>query len=839
MRSCALPPSTAATLTLLGLTNPIANTYLANTFSVKTSADSTSVVNPGAAVVVAAATTPTAVTVAGTSLALSARATWTTNFTTSATGALHDGDKITVTYPAGFVVPATPSVLLVNGFSNCSATATGAGTVGTVTLADNGGSCTLASSNAATIQLLGVTNGTTTGAVTATVKTSTDTTAANAAAVTMVAATTPTGVTIEAATLSASSKTTWTTNFTASASGGLRAGDTITVTYPTNFVVQAGPDDVLFKTGFINCVGTVTGSVTVATITLANNGGTCALPNGADASFQLLGVTNRPTTGAITATVKTSSDTTAATSASVTLVAATSVTAFTVASSSLNVNARATWTFNFTTSGTGNLRDGNSITATFPAGFAVPANPTIIPLFGFAPKCTLSATGAGQVVTITLANNGTSCFQANGSVLELQILGVTNGPTTGAVQPTIKTSNDTTTVSATAVTMVAATTPTAVSFASTTLAANARSTWAVGFTSTASGDLQDGDTVTVAFPNATSVFTVPANPTVLLTKGFKNCAVASAVTATTTVTITLDDSGGVCSLPISTAAQVQILGVKSGAAGTVATTNWSVKTSADTTAGVVGAAIVIAAATTPTAVTFASTTLAAQARATWTVGFTSTATGALRTGDTLSVAFPNATSIFTVPANPIVLLTKGFKNCAVASAVTATTTVTITLTDNGGVCSLPISTAAQVQILGVKSGAAGTVTAANWNVKTSADTTAGVVGASIVISAATTPTAVTSPRRRSPRTRAAPGTSASPRARRARSRSATRSPSLSPTRPRSSRCRPRRPSSSRRASSTALQPRPERRPRSRSRWPTTAASAPCRTAPSHSFRSSA
>ncbi len=174
--------------------------------------------------------------------------------------------------------------------------------------------------------------------------------------------------------------------------------------------------------------------------------------------------------------------------------------------------------------------------------------------------------------------------------------------------------------------ITAATTPTAVSFASTTLAANARGTWTVGFTSTATGALRTGDTVSVAFPNATSIFTVPASPTVFLTKGFKNCAVGSTSLATTTLTITLADNGGVCSLPSSTVAQVQILGVTSGIAGTVTAANWTVRTSADSTAGQVGASIVIAAATTPTAVSFASTTLAANARGTWTVGFTSTAT---------------------------------------------------------------------------------------------------------------------------------------------------------------------------------------------------------------------
>ena len=51
------------------------------------------------------------------------------------------------------------------------------------------------------------------------------------------------------------------------------------------------------------------------------------------------------------------------------------------------------------------------------------------------------------------------------------------------------------------------------------------------------------------------------------------------------MTITLADNGGTCTLPDSTAALFQIIGVIAGAAGTPAATLWKVKTSADTTAG--------------------------------------------------------------------------------------------------------------------------------------------------------------------------------------------------------------------------------------------------------------
>src|SRR5206468_1699734 len=105
-----------------------------------------------------------------------------------------------------------------------------------------------------------------------------------------------------------------------------------------------------------------------------------------------------------------------------------------------------------------------------------------------------------------------------------------------------------------------------------------------------------------------------------------------------------------------------------------------------------------------------------------------------------TVAFPQVTSVFAVPANPVVLLTKGFKNCS-ATATGAAGVVTITLTDNGGPCTLPISTAAAVQIPGVTAGIAGSPTTGNWTVKTSADITAAAVGVAPIVGSATTPTA--------------------------------------------------------------------------------------------------
>ncbi len=704
---------------------------------------------------IAAATTPTAVTFAATTLAAAARGTWTVGFSSTSTGALRAGDTVTVVFPNAtsvFVVPAAPTVLLTKGFNNCSTNAAGAGQTVTITLADNGGTCSLPNSAAATLQILGVTAGAAGSPAAALwqVKTSADTTAANPAAPPVIAAATaPTAVTFNANTVAANARAVWTIGFTSSTTGSLRTGDTITVVFPNAtsvFGVPAVPVVIPTK-GFNNCALTATGATQTVTITLSDSGGTCSLPTSTAAIFQIAGIVAGAagTPAANLWKLSTSADTTVGNpGAGVTINAAGTPAAVTFAGSTLAANARATWTVGFTVSGTGNLRTGDTITVAFPNAtsvFSVPATPTIILTRGFN-RCTATATGAGQTVTITLDDSTTNCVIANGTVLSFQIVGVTAGAagSPAAALWKVSSSNDTLAANPAAPPVIsAATAPSAVTFASTTLAATARGTWTVGFTSSASGQLRAGDTVSIAFPNATSVFTVPATPTVLLTKGFINCAVTNAATVTTTVTFTLADSGGTCSMPSSTAATVQIPGITSGAAGTPAVTSWQVKTSVDNTFTSVGASPVIAAASVPSAVTFSATTLAASARAIWTVGFTTSGSGALRAGDTVSIAFPNATSVFTVPASPTVLLTKGFYNCAVTNAATVTTTVTFTLADSGGICSVPNTTAVKVQIPGIKSGLAGSPAAANWQVKTSVDNTFTSVGAAPTISAQTQP----------------------------------------------------------------------------------------------------
>ncbi len=105
----------------------------------------------------------TPISFAGTSMVAGATADWTVGFTTSASGALATGNQIIVTFPnsanhLNFVSPATPTIALVSGFVNCSATATGGANIVTITLANSGGACAVGNSTAVSLTIQGLTN---------------------------------------------------------------------------------------------------------------------------------------------------------------------------------------------------------------------------------------------------------------------------------------------------------------------------------------------------------------------------------------------------------------------------------------------------------------------------------------------------------------------------------------------------------------------------------------------------------------------------------------------------------------------------------------------------------
>ena len=137
--------------------------------------------------------------------------------------------------------------------------------------------------------------------------------------------------------------------------------------------------------------------------------------------------------------------------------------------------------------------------------------------------------------------------------------------------------------------------------------------------------------------------------------------------------------------------------------------------------------------TTPvTGVTFTGSSQAAAATADWTIGFTTSATGALNAGKTITVVFNPG---FTVPASPTIVLNSGFTSCtATGSAVGQTVTITLA----GASCALANSTAATLTINGLTNPTlAGSLAANTFSVKTSVDATVVHPASPIVITAGT------------------------------------------------------------------------------------------------------
>ena len=382
-------------------------------------------------------------------------------------------------------------------------------------------------------------------------------------------------------------------------------------------------------------------------------------------------------------TVATSADTVAAApGANVVIAAATSPSAVSFTGSPQTATARSTWTIGFTTSATGALHAGDTITVGFSARFTIPSNPTIT-LTGAYSNC--SATGVvlnttsttasndGPKVVITLADNGGTCSLASSASGALTIAGIINviATTITAANLNVLTSTDTVQASPGAnVTIAAATTPTAVSFAGSPRPATPARPGRSASPPARAAPSRTGGSVIIGF---SAGFSIPANPTITLTgAGWSNCSATGSTNGTAgsvtgpTLTVTLADNGGTCALANSGNGPLTIAGVINPPAQTIAETSLSVSTSTDYTAANPGATVTIGAATTPTGVSFTGSPQTGVARSTWTIGYTATATGALKVGDTITVGFAAG---FSVPANPTVTLTGAYTNCS-ASAVT-------------------------------------------------------------------------------------------------------------------------------------------------------------------------
>lgn len=131
-----------------------------------------------------------------------------------------------------------------------------------------------------------------------------------------------------------------------------------------------------------------------------------------------------------------------------------------------------------------------------------------------------------------------------------------------------------------------------VSFSGSSQAAGAtNTTWTIGLSTAGSppSALGPGSSVTVTFASG---FTVATMPPVTLGTGFSNCSSTATTTSSRVVTVTLASSGGTCSLPNGTAAQLTIGSVTNPTAGTYAASSFSAGTSKDNAASPLSAVVI-------------------------------------------------------------------------------------------------------------------------------------------------------------------------------------------------------------------------------------------------------
>jgi len=614
----------------------------------------------GFAVPAYAGTLVTGVSFSGSSQVAHASSTWTVNFTpaTKLTG----GSTIYVTFPTNFTVPSSPTVVLGPEFTteNCSlSSATGSLQVVTITL--TGGSCTAAISIALSLTIATITNGPA-GAYTNaySVYTSADTSPATATTAITAPGGSVTSVSFTATnTVAHTTSVNWTANFTTSSNGTLTAGDTVTITFPAGFTVPSGTVTVALGPNFAGCSGTITGTGSGQSVTVTLGSG-CSLANSAAGAITVDGLTN-PIAGAYTGayTVATSENTSAVTATTAITAPGGSVTS--VSFTATNTVAHTTsvnWTANFTTSSNGTLTAGDTVTITFPAGFTVPSGTVTVALGPNFAGCsgTITGTGSGQSVTVTL---GSGCSLANSAAGAITVDGLTNpiaGAYTGAY--TVATSENTSAVTATTAITAAGGSVTSVSFTATNTVAHTTSVnWTANFTTSSNGTLTAGDTVTITFPAG---FTVPSGTvTVALGPNFAGCS--GTITGTgsgQSVTVTL---GSGCSLANSAAGAITVDGLTNPIAGAY-TGAYSVVTLENTTATTATTAITAAGSGLTAANFTASSAVANTTSTTWTVHFTVSSAGQLAAGDVVTFTFPAG---FVLPATSAtgVVLGGSFASC--------------------------------------------------------------------------------------------------------------------------------------------------------------------------------
>jgi hypothetical protein len=595
----------------------------------------------------AAATSVSQPTVQVSSPAAGATAvTYTIAFTASATGGVAAGGTITLVSAPGTVWPAaqqlcaytltdatTPSGsfscatglafaesgLPVHNFLNPS------GSVVTITVPN-----AIAAGDQLSLAVSGVQNPSA-GTGTVGVATSGDPAVAYSAIFTVVAPTSVSQPTVQVTSPAAgATAVTYTVGFTASATGGVPAGGTITLfgapgtVWPTTGSAYQLSDATTPSASFTAASGVasvdsgqpvynfLSPSGSIVTITVPN-----AIVAGDRLSLAAAGVQNPPA-GTATLGVATSGDPVTARSAGFPIIAPSSVAPATVQVSSATAGATGvTYTIGFTTSATGGVAAGGSITLVGPSGTVWPAGGSAyqltdatMPSGSFASASGAVVAGTGNIVTVTVP----AALNSN-DVLNLLVSGTTNAGA-GSQHISVSTSGDPAPSQSSAYVLTGAaaalTSVSGATFSSTATAFGASGvTYTVGFTATTA--LTAGvDTITLVGPPGTIFGGCPygcGGGNALYTLTDTTNGAGSGATSPTALADA--DAAVTVAVPHTVAAGDQLSLVVTQVTNPASAGSLTVWTSADTTPVTLNEGM--SAAASPASPTFSATTTAAAA----------------------------------------------------------------------------------------------------------------------------------------------------------------------------------------------------------------------------------
>ncbi len=531
-----------------------------------------------------------------------------------------------------------------------------------------------------------------------------------------------TAATVSLSSSAAAAHATYTIGFSTSATGAIAAGGTITLVAPPGTVLPGNNcndyslTDLTTSSGsFVPCAGGVSETYGLPGLPIygfqSHSGAavTITVPNAINAgdalSLVVGGVVN-PAAGPDTLSVSTSADVAPATSGTYAITSAASVTQPSVLLGSGAAGAGSSYTIGFSTSATGAVTAGGTITVQAPTGTLWPGNncndysltDLTTPSGSFAP-CTGGvsetfgrpglpifsyASYSGAAVTITVPN-----AIGAGDSLSLVVSGVVN-PAAGPHTLSVSTSADVAPAASSTYTIVSGASVTSPSVALSSSAATAHATYTVGFSTSATGAIAAGGTITLVAPPGTLW---PGN----------NCTDYALTDLTTSSGSFVPCAGGVSEtfgkpgLPIFSYASY------SGAAVTITVPNainagdslslvvggvlnpaagprtLSVSTSADVAPAASGTYTVTSAASVSQPAVAPSSS-AAGGSSNYTIAFSTSATGAVPAGGTITLAAPTGT---TWPGGGCsyaltdVTTSSGNFSCASTVSVAGPSTVTI------------------------------------------------------------------------------------------------------------------------------------------------------------------